>query len=402
MPLFSYTATTQSGQIEKGQREAQDKQTLLTELASQNLIVISITQQTSFLKRTRIPFLSRIKIKEKEDFFTNLSVLLSSGIGLAEGLDVLAADCQNSTLKNIMLSLKKDVENGQTLSHGLARYPHSFSPVLVNVLQAGEAAGKLEETLANQSLQLRKENELYSKIKGSLTYPIILMFGTAGVIFLMLGFVVPRLESVFADMSIDLPWFTRFLIALSVFISSHKILSFIIFIIIIGFLIFIITSPFLRRQLQRLLIRLPWTSALLRNTQLARLSIVLGGLLQAGVPIVEALDITATAISQPEYQTRLVLVKQMVAKGVSLANAFKKEPHYFPSLLTSMVGVGEKSGKLEDSLYKLSDYYQEQVDSTVRQLTTLIEPILLLLIGALIGGIALSLILPIYQLIGKI
>ncbi|MBM2820874.1 MAG: Type secretion system protein, type pilus assembly protein PilC [Candidatus Berkelbacteria bacterium] len=401
MPYFEYIAADSGGNIKKGEMEATDRPAVIDFLKSEDLLVVKVTEKSSPLGK-KILFNKKISYLDKINLTGNLATMLKAGVNLTTALEIIATESTNRHFQIVLNDLKFDVENGKSLSEGLGHYPKDFDKIFVNMIQAGEASGKMEESLARLNIQLKKEYSLISKVKNALIYPAVLIGGVLGVLVLIITFVIPKLVTVFASSTLKIPITTRILFGLARIASYKPVLTIIVLIIFIGICVFLIRLSVVKRALNRALFRLPISNSLLKNIELVRFCRTTGSLLGSGIPIGEALDIAASGMNLPIYKNIVLDAKDKIIKGVSLANAFRGTEKYFPGLLVSVINVGEKTGQLDKLLQDLADFYEEQADNTLKTLSSLIEPILLVIVGLLIGGMAISIIIPIYQLIGTI
>ncbi len=343
----------------------------------------------------------RVSLTQKLLFAKNMSLMLRSGLSIVEALDA-AQDSSGPALKKILKGIANSVQAGNSLAESMARYPRVFSGFFINAVRTGEASGTLEGNLAYASVQLEKDQEIRSKVKGAMLYPAIVVSATF-VLGLVLSFVVlPKITPLFEGMHMELPFTTRVLLWFSHLIQNYGIL------LVVGIIIFVISFTILLRQKftrpfnHAVLLHLPVFSNLVRNAALARFSLTSGTLMKAGIPLVEGFVITIDAIGNHFYEQALRKVSQEVEKGGALSEALSRYPKLFPPLLTRMIQVGEKSGKLEETFLYLSNYYEREVDMSAKSLTIAIEPILLLIIGGVVGFLALSIITPIYNITGSI
>ena len=399
MPFYSYIAAENNGNLKKGEMEALDRETVIDYLKSENLLVVSVKEQKSRFQKSAL-FGKKLSYLDKINFAENLGTMIKAGVNLSEALSVLAEESENPRFKIILGDLKFAVENGQPLSEGLKNYQDDFNEIFINMIKAGEASGKIEESLKRLSVQLKKEYSLIAKIKGALIYPFVLIGGVVGVLILIITFVVPKLAAVFSGSSYRLPFTTKVLFALSSVASRSPILTIVILVIIIIGAGLILRISRVKKFFSNLLFRIPITSKLFRQIEIVRFCRTTGELLASGIPIAKTLEITASGMSLVRYQKLISEAKEKIIKGVSLANAFRGKEEYFSGLLISVINVGEKTGNLAELLINLADFYEEQTDNALKSLTSLIEPILLVIVGLLIGGMAISVVVPIYQLIG--
>jgi type II secretory pathway component PulF len=378
--------------------EAIDQKTVVDYLKNLNLLVVSVKKKEA--DQLNISLSRHVSVVDKINLTGNLAIMLKSGVSISEALQIIGDDSSNTYFRQIINDIRFGIENGRSLSQGLAGFKKDFNPVFVSLVKSGETSGQLEETLLQLNLQLKKEYALISKVKSALAYPTILIGGLIFVVVLLMVFVLPRLVSIFASSNLKLPLTTKIIFAVSQFLAYKPYLTIAVFIILIVVLIFLAKQKFMRNALNWVLLRLPISSNLLNQIELVRFARTLGNLLKSGVAIGPALEITADGLNLSSFSRNTQKAKESVLKGVSLANAFKGN-NDFPNMLISVMKVGEKTGELDVLLLNLADFYEEQADNTLKSLSSLIEPILLIIVGLGIGGIALSIILPVYQLIGS-
>lgn len=398
MPIFKYIASDKAGKVQAGQMEAIDQKTVVDYLKNLNLLVVSVKKKEA--DQLNISLSRHVSVVDKINLTGNLAIMLKSGVSISEALQIIGDDSSNTYFRQIINDIRFGIENGRSLSQGLAGFKKDFNPVFVSLVKSGETSGQLEETLLQLNLQLKKEYALISKVKSALAYPTILIGGLIFVVVLLMVFVLPRLVSIFASSNLKLPLTTKIIFAVSQFLAYKPYLTIAVFIILIVVLIFLAKQKFMRNALNWVLLRLPISSNLLNQIELVRFARTLGNLLKSGVAIGPALEITADGLNLSSFSRNTQKAKESVLKGVSLANAFKGN-NDFPNMLISVMKVGEKTGELDVLLLNLADFYEEQADNTLKSLSSLIEPILLIIVGLGIGGIALSIILPVYQLIGS-
>jgi len=401
LAFFEYAAVDSASNLKRGEMEAIDRQTVIDFLRRENLLVVKVSEKSTSLAK-KFSWGKKISYLEKINLTGNLATMTRAGVNLTTSFDTLAADTENSYFKIILSDLKFSLENGKPLSEGLSHYPKDFNAIFINMIKAGEASGKLDESLGRLNVQLKKEYALVSKVKGALIYPAVLIAGVLGVLVLIITFVIPRLVTVFSGSNLKIPVTTRMLFFLAKIASFNPILTIGVLIIIIGLAIYLLRLAAVKAFLNRLFFHLPIARNLLENMELVRFARTTGGLLASGIAIGKTLEITSEAMSLPIYKNIVIEAKEKILKGISLGNAFKGSEKYFPGLLISVINVGEKTGQLDQILLSLADFYEEQADNTLKTLTSLIEPILLVIVGILIGGMAISIVVPIYQLIGTI
>lgn len=346
-------------------------------------------------------FTGRVPITQRALFAKHLAVMLHSGIPIVETLEISQSSVQGN-LKKIIKGILSSVRSGHSLSSAFADYPKAFSDLFVNVTRAGEKSGTLVENLENIAEELKKEKEIISKIKGALLYPIVVL-SAAFVLGIVLAFVVlPKITPLFEGLKMKLPFTTRVLIWVSHLVQNYGIYIFSGIILFIFFVLWIVKRDFAKPVTHWFLLHTPILSSITRNANLSRFSRTLGMLIKSGVSIDEALDITKMTMGNYYFRSALEKVGRRVSTGVHLAEALSESGRLFPPLLTKMVGVGEQSGRFEETLFYLADFYEEEVDVATKALSTAIEPLLLALIGLVVGFLALSIITPIYNITGGI
>jgi len=330
----------------------------------------------------------------------NLSATIKAGLSIVEALDILIADTEKKIMKNTLQEVQALVKNGQPLSLGFGNYANSFPPVFLGMLRAGEASGQLDRTLAELSQYLSKEYALRAKVKSALTYPVILLIASVGVVSLLLIFVLPRLTKAFASSGVDLPWVTKFFLGLSSMLTYSFMLDAAALVFVIWFFLYFRTTRMGKKFFFLIISRIPVADDLVRKVALVRFSRTLGNLMAGGLSAVSSLESAAQSIGNQKYEMAITAVIEDIKNGLSISDALAKFPKLFPRLLLSLVTVGERTGSLSEILVTFSDFYEEDVDNKLKDLTAILEPALLLIMGLLVGSIAFSIILPIYQLVG--
>ena len=400
---FYYIASNQKGDIKEGEIEAGNEAEVLEYLQKRELSPVSIVQQKKASAKLSSAIFQRFSLSDKIMFARNMALMIRSGISITEAIDIMLDDTQNAALKKILSQVKTDLEKGGHLSDALAKFPNHFPIVFVSMIRAGEASGTMENALMQMSVQLQKEHELRRKVTSAMAYPAILVAASLGVVVLLVTMVLPRVGKIFTQSQIKLPFITQMLLNVSDFVTHRWLLSIIICLLFIVLIYFLKKFSVGRTLIYRLARKLPIISVLLQKIALTRFTRTLHSLLKSGIPIIKALEITAEGIGNSLYKKIILeMTEQEVSRGVSFGMALKRRPAYFPRLTTTMIVVGEKSGNLEFMLESLAQYYEEEVDNTLKTLVTVLEPALLLGVGLMIGTLALSIIMPIYQLIGSI
>jgi len=406
MPNFFYKATDVNGKQVEGEIVAASKGEAMDFLLQKNITPISIELKSekkafSLKGSLSINLFSKINTLDKLQFISRLSALIKSGLGISEALDILIDGSEKPPLKKFLLHAKSSAEKGQPFHSIFKDYKKDFSPLFIGLIKAGETSGNLDKTLDQLAAGLKKDHELARKVMSASFYPILLLVATVLIVSVLMLFVMPKLFTAFASSGLELPVITKILISLSSLIKNNFIL---IVVIIVALIIFI--TLFKRTKIGEILFtkiidRMPIAGELSRKLSLAKFCSNLSMLLASGIPLIEVLDITSDAVGNRIYQKEILDVQAVVKKGIPLSDALKNYPKQFPSLLTGTMKAGEQSGKLEEMLKTMASFFEEEVENSLNSLTTVIEPILLLFMGLVIGGVAMAILLPMYKLISS-
>lgn len=405
MAIFLYTVLDARGSTRQGEVQARDRHAAQEILTKEGLSVISLKEKGR-VSRTfvaQFSLFSRVSALDRILLTRHLSSIIHAGIPLGEAIDILIFNNQKrSVLRNILEEAKRNLEEGHPLSSVFAAYPEHFPAVFLGLVRAGEVSGTLEETLKNLGDQLLRDYELTRKVKSAMIYPAILLGASISVIILILTFVLPRLSVSFGQANIQLPLLTRFIVKISSLLSAHKFVTLTASVGFVGFWIWFLRKPSGKRFAFMMTSHLPIAKNLFQQLALARFARTLKNLIKSGVSLMEALEIVSLSVGNESYRKEFIAIREELRKGITFADAFRKREKFFPRLVGSLVTVGERTGSLENALDTIADFYDEEVDRTLRTLVTLLEPLLLLIMGLIVGGIALSVLLPIYQLIGQV
>lgn len=408
MPKFEYTGKTASGQITKGEIEAPNLNQATLMLRRQQINPTSITEKKggglSFLQKDleiKIPGMGGIKTKELVVFTRQFATMIDAGLPLVQCLDILASQQQNREFKKVLLDVKNSVEEGSTLADALRKHPKVFDDLFVNLVAAGEVGGILDTILNRLSAFMEKAEKLKGKIKGALTYPIVVIIIAILVVAGLLIWVVPIFEDMFASFGSALPGPTQMVVNMSNFLrSSWYIIFGGLAAIIVGLMQFYKTKKG-RRIMDGLFLKMPVLGDLLRKTAVARFTRTLGTMLSSGVPILEALEIVAKTAGNVVVEEAVMKARTSISEGKTLAEPLA-QTKVFPPMVTQMITVGESTGAMDTMLSKIADFYEDEVDAAVEALTSLIEPMLMAFLGVVVGGLVIALYLPIFQLAGAV
>ena len=400
MPVYTYRGTNRTGATVSGEQVATTKTELINALRRQQ---ISVTKMTEKGKEFSLPTIgSGVSPKELAIFTRQFSVMIDAGLPLVQCLEILAGQQENKVFQKVLIGTRSAVEGGSTLSAAMRQFPKVFDTLYVNMVEAGETGGILDTILQRLSSYIEKNVKLKRAVKSALVYPVAVLLVAAGVIILLLWKVVPIFATLFVGLGVDLPLPTRIVILLSNFIGS--VFGLLIFAGFVGVAVALklwYRTPKGRMAIDKTLLKLPLIGILLRKIAVARFTRTLGTLIASGVPILEGLDITARTSGNAVIERALQLVRKAVEAGRTLADPLK-ETEVFPGMVTQMIGVGEQTGAMDAMLQKIADFYEDEVDAAVKDLLSAMEPMMIVFLGVVVGGIVISMYLPLFSLIGKL
>src|ERR1039458_7481262 len=400
MPVFVYQGKNRAGTKVSGEQSASTKAELAALLRRQQ---INVTKMSEKGKEFVMPsFGSGVKSNEIAIFTRQFSVMIDAGLPLVQCLEILGGQKENKTFQKVLLGKRGAVEGRASLSAAMRQYDKIFDNLYVNMVEAGETGGILDTILQRLSTYIEKNVKLKRAVRSALIYPVALLSIAAMVIILLLWKVVPIFVTLFNGLDVDLPLPTRIVIGLSNFIGSYHGLVLAIFFIAAGFAVkFWYGTPLGRYTLDALLLKVPIIGMVLRKIAVARFTRTLGTLISSGVPILEGLDITARTSGNAVVERAISATRKAVEAGRSLVDPLK-ETDVFPGMVTQMIGVGEQTGAMDAMLQKIADFYEDEVDAAVKDLLTAIEPIMIVVLGLVVGGVVISMYLPLFSLIGKL
>src|SRR3989344_61212 len=403
--LFSYRAKSKTGEITEATLEASDRLALAHDLRSRGYIPISISPQDGGWADKISVFtglLSKVNVNEQIILTKNLSGMIRAGLSLYRALSVLKKQTKNSVLGKILNSLADDINAGGTLSSGLSKFPETFSKLFVSMTKAGEESGNLAGALSDIGMNLEKMHSLTKKIRGALIYPGVILSAMIVLGVLMFAFVVPTLASTFKELGVVLPLSTRVLIFIGNFFSNNLILTFLIIISAALGLYFLFRAKFMAKYIDFLIVRVPIIGNLAKELNTARTARTLSSLLSSWVSIIRAVEIAEDVVQNIYYKKILKEAGLAIEKGAPFYQTFKINDNFYPVMMSEMIQVGEETGKLSDMLLQIALFYEEEVENKTKNLSTIIEPILMIIIGAGVGFFAISMISPLYSILGSI
>jgi len=400
MPDYKYRGTNRSGASVSGVATAANKTELASLLKRQQ---ITPTKMSEKGKEFNIPtFGSGVDSKELAIFTRQFSVMIDAGLPLVQCLEILASQQENKTFQKVLTATRAQVEGGSTLSTAMRGSPKVFDALYTNMVEAGETGGILDTILQRLSTYIEKNVKLQRAVKSALVYPVGVLTVAGGVITLLLWKVVPIFATLFAGLGADLPLPTKIVVGLSNFVGSiFGLLIVVAFIAVLVGLKVWYGTPSGRYAIDATVLKLPVLGILMRKIAVARFTRTLGTLISSGVPILEGLDITARTAGNAVVERALFKVRKALEEGKSLTEPLK-ETAVFPGMVTQMIAVGEQTGAMDAMLQKIADFYEEEVDAAVKDLLTALEPIMIVFLGVVVGGVVISMYLPLFSLIGKL
>lgn len=397
MPVYLWVAETKKGRKLKGELEAADERIALSQLKRRNLTVKKLKPKPKDIFENVSWLQPKVSSKDIVVFTRQFSTMIDAGLPLVQGLTILAEQSENKTFKTILKEITKDVEGGSTLAEAMKKHPKVFDELFVNLVAAGEMGGILDTILRRLADYIEKAEKLKSRIKGAMTYPLVVVAIAIIVIAVILIFVIPVFEDMFAGFGAALPAPTQLVVNMSRFIKGNVIFIFIGLAIAIVALKQYRNSKQGRRSTDALLLKVPIFGELLRKVAVARFTRTLGTMIQSGVPILDSLEIVAKTSGNVILEEIIYEVRGSIAEGQTISEPLS-ESDIFPGMVVQMISVGEATGALDTMLGKIADFYDDEVDAAVEALTSMLEPLLMLFLGGSIGGLVIAMYLPIFQM----
>src|SRR4051812_14338790 len=403
MATYAFKALDLGGAPSKGEIEASDKQAVASQLRSRGLIVVDIEERSSGSAGDVLARFKKVKPDDLVIATRQLSTMVSSGMSLLRALYVIEEQTESDKLRGIWIEVRKDVEAGVALSDALQRHPDVFNELYVAMVQAGETGGILDQTLVRVADQLEKDAALRRQIKAAMVYPSLIGGFAFVVLFALVTFLVPVFEKIFDDFGGELPAITKFTVWLSHMFTQRWYVMFAVIFGVVWVFRFWKRSERGRVQWDRLKLKFPMKIGdIVQKVALARFTRTFSGLIAAGVPMLEAIDITGKTSGNRVIEMAMEDVRESVKRGGSLTQPMTRVPEAFPVMVTQMIGVGEETGALETMMSKVADFYEEQVETAVKALTSILEPIMIVVVGAIVGFIVISMYLPMFKVYDQI
>jgi type IV pilus assembly protein PilC len=394
MPQFTYTARSTNGELKSATIDAPNRDEVVKQLKQQRLNIVKI-DEGSATKRKRG---GRIKMRDIVIFTRQFSTMINAGLPLVQALDILATQSENPALKDVTRQVVFDVESGNTVADALRKHPAAFTDLYVNMVAAGEAGGILDTILMRLAVFMEKNDALIRKVKGAMIYPSVIMSVAAIAITVLLVFVIPTFQTMFASAGIALPLPTRVVIGMSHILKTYWY----VFIGVIVGTFFSIKRFYAtangKLSIDRMLLKAPVLGDVLRKSAVSRFTRTLGTLISSGVSILDGLEITAKTAGNRVIQDAIMESRSSIAGGETIAAPLKKS-QVFPPMVISMIAVGEQTGGLDEMLSKIADFYDEEVDAAVSGLLALMEPVMIVFLGVIVGGMVVAMYLPIFDMV---
>lgn len=401
MPDYTYTARSISGQIQKGTINARSKESAIAALRGRQLhpIVIEEAKKGGLNMEISLPGNHRVKSKDLVIFTRQLATMVDAGVPLLRSLSLLRDQTESPILRKVLAAVIVDIQSGASLSVALAKRPEAFSDIYINMVRAGEAGGILDKVLERLAYQQEKDASLKSKIHGAMIYPLVIFAVAIIAFFILMTFIVPKIGLMLTELSNgkeQLPIYTQILLDLS---HDMKTPAFILGVVVGLPLIIVLFKHYTKTEKGRyvwhsIILRIPSVRNIIVKSAVARFSRIFASLMSAGVSIVDAIETTANAIGNAVIEKELLNCSKAVESGASFADELAKQPH-FPPIVVQMLAVGEETGKTEEIILKVADFYEEEVDVAVAGISSIIEPVMIILLGAMVGLIAVSVFGPI-------
>lgn len=405
MPTFYYTAKSQDGKTKKGSMEAKDKHGLAQVLRQKGFILTSAQSLEEKKQEKKIAlldklkgFLGRASLVEKLIFTRHLGVMIGAGFSLHKALETLARQTPNQNFRKIINDLVTRIKKGESLADSLSHYPKVFNDFFISMIRVGEKGGNLEEVLKILAQYLKKEHAFRSKVRGAMVYPAVILVAMIGIGILMMIMVVPKITAMFEELEVDLPITTQILIGISKFLSNYFYMGVIAFLILIVALFKLLRTKKGKYILSWIFLKFPFLNKMTKKINCARFARSFSSLMESGVPIIECLNITSQTVGNVFYTNSLNEIAIEVKKGKRLQESLENYKEIYPILVSQMIGVGEETGELSNIMARLADFYEEEVTNITDNLTSIIEPVLMIILGAIVAFFAISMIQPMYSM----
>lgn len=401
MSQFEFRGTSRTGQTVTGVRAAPSREALDSTLRREFITPLKIVEKGREIAIPKFKWGEKVKSKELAVFTRQFSVMIDAGLPLVQCLEILSSQQENKAFARMLAGVRGTVEGGSSLANALRQHPKAFDDLYTNMVEAGESGGILDTILQRLSTYIEKAVKLKRSVQSAMIYPVAVVLIAAGVVTLLLWKVVPIFTTLFAGLGVSLPLPTRIVIALSHFVASFGPIL-IVLVILLGLgLRWYYGTPSGRMLIDSLILKIPVLGPVMRKISVARFSRTLGTLITSGVPMLEAMDITSRTSGNAVVEKAISQVRKAIEGGRTIVDPLR-ETGVFPNMVVQMIGVGEHTGSLDAMLQKVADFYEDEVDAAVGDLLTALEPMIILFLGIVVGGVVISMYMPLFSLIGKL
>lgn len=403
---YRFKAKKTNGEVVEGTREAKDKFTVYKELKEEGSEAIFVNEVSSSVfslnKIKNITIFGGVKTHDKIIFARNLGAMIDAGLPVSRALNVMERQTKNKTLKNVLISLSDDISSGKTLSDAMSVFPKVFSNLFVSMVKAGEQSGSLSRSLKVVAGQMDSSYTLQRKIRGAMLYPTVIVAVMIIIAILMLTYIVPTLTSTFRELNVDLPLSTQMIVFVSDVLRNHGLLALLVVMLVCGGIYASSKTPRGKRSIHYVILRIPVIGNIIKEVNAARSARTLSSLLTSGVEVVEAVKITQDVLQNVYYKNILKKAGEVIEKGSPMSEVFLNNSNLYPVFVGEMMNVGEETGKMGEMLMGVAVFYEEEVEQRTKDMSTIIEPFLMVVIGSAVGFFALAMISPTYSLMNNI
>lgn len=397
MKKFEYSARTKDGAVNRGVMEARSRTQVVEVLQAKGLIVVKVQEKIALLEALNEVNIGGVPMKDKVVFMRQMATMMSSGLPLTQSLEILAAQATNPMFKRSLNEVLADVEAGSSLAKSFGKQPGMFDDIVLNLIKAGEDSGKLEEIFLRLADELEKQQDFQSRIKSAMIYPTVIMVTIVGVVALVMVFMIPAVKEIFTEFGSEIPMVTRILISISDFTVNYWWIVIILIGVLVGAFKYYVDSPGGRTVWDNFVLTVPIFGRLNTDIELTTFTQTLYLLMSSGLPILEALELVSQSLTNVWFKNAVANAAVEVEKGSSLSLPLSREDK-IPLIVSQMINVGEETGRVDEIMKKMGEYYSKEVDMMTNNLATMIEPIMLILMGGIVAFIAIAVYLPLFSL----
>jgi type IV pilus assembly protein PilC len=397
MKTYEYSARTSEGAVQRGEMEAKNRTQVVETLQSKGLIVVKVEEKVALSAALSEVNIGGVPMDDKVVFMRQFATMTSSGLPITQTLEILASQASNPQFKKVLKDVLSEVEGGKSLAKSFGKHPGIFSDVVLNLIKAGEDSGNLEQIFLRLAEELEKQRDFQGKIKSAMIYPAIILVTIVAVVVLVMLFMIPAVRDIYTEFGGEIPAVTKFLIALSDFTVSYWWIVLILVLSLVMGVKYYIDTPGGRRVVDNLKLTMPVFGPLFKKIELAQMTQTLYLLVSGGIPILESLDLVAESLGNVWYQDAIDNAAREIEKGSTLSLPLSREEK-IPLIVSQMIAVGEETGRLDEILKKMAEYYSAEVDLMTNNIATLIEPIMLIVMGVVVGFIAVAVYMPLFSL----